>query len=441
MDETQVRAETGRLLDPMRAQQQLLEGASVGEADVLVARYGVPDTGVPHGLDAQRVIDSGAFDDIIADYPARSEKQPIPFFLDHGWAHIHPPFVESAMKLGKVGAMRSEEAGLVGAMQWNLTKPFARDAFSDAVFDPYGTKFSYRWNEEETYRGTDGLDHERRVGRIVEVSQLSLSAAQQDTWVFPESVKMRTATHHTEVGSPSEANLIIPTDFPPDLFRMAFAAMDTEGDPDAISSYWFPHHVVTDGKIGMAHVEVCTQIIEDLNKSRGMAEDQRVAAYRHAAGHIRDAGKTPDKLRAAMPTLEEFTAMLEDSVFAAEIEDLMRGAAPTSALGLRRHMAQGTPNGHGKDKDDIAEMGMESLSRRHTSIHEGDNAPHDHSSQRSEDLAIGELVKARTGEIITLLLDDGDFRAVFDKALHDAEELRDLADPAKWYRRTWEVRV
>src|SRR5262245_59420867 len=220
LEESKVRAIIGRLLDPLRPQSQLAEGASVGEADVLVARYGVPDSNVPHGLTKARVTDPGAFDHLIDGYQARAEKNGIPFFLDHGYAHLHPPFAESNMKIGKTATLRSEESGLVGGMNWNLAKESARDAFADAVFDPYGTRFSYRWNDEETYRASDGYDHESRIGQIVEISQLGLSSAQQDTWVFPESVKMRTSIHHTDTSMDGAQLLQLPSkDLPPDLLR------------------------------------------------------------------------------------------------------------------------------------------------------------------------------------------------------------------------------
>lgn len=438
MDESKVRGIIGRLLDPLRAQEQIAEGASVGEADVLVARYGVPDTNVPHGLDATRVTDRTAFDGIISEYTARSEQgKTIPFFLDHGYAHLHPPFAESNMKIGKTRTLRSEQDGLVGGMEWNLAKESARDAFADAVFDPYGTRFSYRWNDDETYRGADGLDHESRIGQIVEISQLGLSSAQQDTWVFPESVKMRTSVHHTDFVQ--DGNIFVPKDFPADLLRMGYAAMDIEGDPADPGTYRFPHHKSEGDLLGAAIIPVCEQIVDDLNKMRGEPEDQRVAAYRHLANHIKDAGKAPPKLRAQRPTLEEFSEMLEDPGFAKDINDLMRAVAPESAMGMRRHMGGSLPNGHGKDKDDIAEMSMESLARRHQSIHDGDDAPHSH-GQRSEGISVGELLKARTGEVIQVLLDEADFRDSFQRQLREAEELQELADPARWYTRTWQTR-
>ena len=54
---------------------------------------------------------------------------------------------------------------------------------------------------------------------------------------------------------------------------------------------------------------------------------------------------------------------------------------------------------------------------------------------------MGELLKTRTGEVITFLLDEDDFRREFEKQLLEAAYLKEVADPSEWYKRTWQSRV
>jgi len=186
---------TGQVLDPVRAQEQA-EGATMGEADVLISVYGIPDTGRPHGVKRKQVIDPGAFDDFMRTRDF--EKNTVPFYLDHGWAHV-TGHADSQLKLGFVPGFRSGDEGLVGAMRWNLGTQVGREAFSNAMFDPLGTKFSFRWTEDETYRASDGQEHVRRIPDIVEVSQLGIDGAQQGTYVYSDSIRMRTAQRVKEL--------------------------------------------------------------------------------------------------------------------------------------------------------------------------------------------------------------------------------------------------
>jgi hypothetical protein len=441
----------GRLLEPMRAQQQLLDNASVGEADVVVARYGIPDTNVPVGLASKAVIDDGTFDHLIQGYSARAERSPIPFFLDHGWAHLHPPYVESQLKIGKAGALRSEAGvGFIGGMQWNLKKDVAKDAFADALFDPFGTRFSFRWSVDQTMRGPDGYDHTTYIEDIAEISQLSLNAAQMDTYVIPESIKMRTSMHSTDTVEKWDEKLEIPADLPPDLLRMGFAAMDPEGDPAVIGTYSFPHHVFEDGAIGAAVVPACRQIIDDLNKARGMNPEQRVAAYRHAAHHLADAGETPEPLSAPMPTLEEFTKMLQDQGFAQEVRDavlrtspgLAAAQRPTMSLGLaetRQHLQAPLADGHGVDAAMVAGWLDGQIEMEHEFAHFFFDG-HTHPGARAQGPTFGELLKARMGDVVRVMLDDPEYRQSVEAGLKVEEEARKLADPGLWYQRTWQAR-
>jgi HK97 family phage prohead protease len=84
--------------------------------------------------------------------------------------------------------------------------------------------------------------------------------------------------------------------------REAHAWVDPEGDPNAKSSYKFPHHFVSGaGDVGAASTRACSAGIAVLNGGRGGAdipEEDRQGVWDHLARHLRDAGEEPPPLRA-----------------------------------------------------------------------------------------------------------------------------------------------
>lgn len=90
--------------------------------------------------------------------------------------------------------------------------------------------------------------------------------------------------------------------------RALDAWVDAEGDPEAKSSYKFPHHMVgTDGNVGAANLRACSAGIAVLNGSRGGADipaGDTSGVYAHLAAHLRDAGQTPPDLRTYDPKEE-----------------------------------------------------------------------------------------------------------------------------------------
>jgi hypothetical protein len=79
--------------------------------------------------------------------------------------------------------------------------------------------------------------------------------------------------------------------------RSVFAWVDPNGDPEAKSSYKFPHHHGVDGP---ANVRALMAGIAVLNGARGGwngSEEDRKAIYNHLAGHLRDADREPPELR------------------------------------------------------------------------------------------------------------------------------------------------
>jgi len=135
----------------------------------------------------------------------------------------------------------------------------------------------------------------------------------------------------------------IPNDARPSELRTVFAWVDENGDPEAKSSYKFPHH---HGVNGPANIRACLAGIAILNGARGGADippEDREGVYRHLAAHLRDADREPPELRAQpggpMRFAEEgHHALAVVSAFvdrAAEVVALRRakgrGLAPSSA--------------------------------------------------------------------------------------------------------------
>lgn len=176
-----------RALDPEQGKQQLESNARVGELDVVVSLFGVQDTGKPVGVRSPQIIDSGAFRSVIDDR-SRSGRT-TPYYLDHGHAHVKG-FTDASLKLGKADKFREEDDGLVFRGLFNLQKQLARDMFSDIVFDPDNTPHSFRWDADEVYAGTDGVEHVKSFNDILEVSYVG-RGAQMGTGVVPGTMSMR----------------------------------------------------------------------------------------------------------------------------------------------------------------------------------------------------------------------------------------------------------
>ena len=91
----------------------------------------------------------------------------------------------------------------------------------------------------------------------------------------------------------------LPEDARPSQLRTVYAWVDPDGDPEAKSSYKFPHH---HGVGGPANIRACLAGIAVLNGARGGAsipESDRKAVYDHLAAHLQDADREPPELRTA----------------------------------------------------------------------------------------------------------------------------------------------
>lgn len=94
---------------------------SKGEATIIVSVFNTPD-------EIKDIVVPGAFQ--------RSLKTRVPKFIaDHDWSILS--------KLGKFTAARETDEGLELDSKFNLAKQVAKDVFSDFLFDPDGTEFSF----------------------------------------------------------------------------------------------------------------------------------------------------------------------------------------------------------------------------------------------------------------------------------------------------------
>jgi hypothetical protein len=79
--------------------------------------------------------------------------------------------------------------------------------------------------------------------------------------------------------------------------RAIHAWVDPDGDPDAKSSYKFPHHAAPGAP---ANLRACAAVIAALNGGRGGADipdEDRQGVWEHVARHLRDADREPPELR------------------------------------------------------------------------------------------------------------------------------------------------
>jgi hypothetical protein len=81
------------------------------------------------------------------------------------------------------------------------------------------------------------------------------------------------------------------------------AHQDPDGDPEAKSTYSFPHHNVNaDGSVGAANTSAASAGIAALNGGRGghsMSTEDKVGVYNHLSKHLEDAGKEAPPLKGA----------------------------------------------------------------------------------------------------------------------------------------------
>lgn len=309
------------LLNVEAAEAQLKAGATVGEAKIRFARFGIPDTFPAVGNQRRQVIDAGAFRHFIETRDFVHD--PLPFYLDHG--DPERGFIDSRLKIGRAIEVTEDEQGPVAHASYNLQKQVAREAFSDLIHDPFGTQFSFRnMQADEVMReGDDGFDHIVEFRNVVEFSQTAF-AAQREAGVLVDTIAARSAipSHSTETyDSEWDASAQVGKiggDAGATQLRKMHAWVNPDGDATAKSSYKFPHHTVEGGSVGGANVTAARAVIASLNGARGgssIPSGDRAGVYRHAAKHLSDAGVEdipPLKARMSAAELDEWLGEDED---------------------------------------------------------------------------------------------------------------------------------
>lgn len=155
------------------------------------------------------------------------------------------------------------------------------------------------------------------------------------------AVKRAIPTHETETATRSwdgaKTVATLPEDARPSQLRTVFAWVDPDGDPEAKSSYQFPHH---HGVGGPANIRACLAGIAKLNGARGGADipdGDREAVYKHLSAHLRDADREPPELRTATDgTRKNLRFGDEASEVMASVSGLIDRATEVMALRARK---------------------------------------------------------------------------------------------------------
>lgn len=236
-----------RVADPGKLQEQLSDDAlRVGEADLVVSVFDVPDTNPAVGnMGNVEVIDRGAFLPLISRLGDEGSR---PLLLDHGDVHVRG-YVDSFKVAGKVTKFAEMSDGLQTRGLYNLRTEAGKTAFEQLDFDqqtPGDTvRFSFR-NPigEEKYRGGDGFTHIKAFPDIREVSQLPfpsqvltharrgslVARGEGDETTLPDIEALRGALGDQDF---AEAVLATLLEQAPDIARHAWSASNVPTPPSS----------------------------------------------------------------------------------------------------------------------------------------------------------------------------------------------------------------
>ena len=233
--------------------------------------------------------------------------------------HSHDP----SQVIGKVIDARVIEQDDGSSKLWNLMKfnldtQAGRDAFSN-IKGQYIKEYSVGFNVPDKAMEfiREGVKTIRKILEVdwVEVSSVvkgaspdtgTLSAKQLELDIDEKRAIPYKATATTDAawnGPKTVASM--PDDLAPAKMRAMFAYVDADGDPDAKSSYKFPHHQ-WDGSVGDANIRACVSGIAALNGARGgtnIPDADRKGIYTHLSKHLNSAGMSPPPLKSADESL------------------------------------------------------------------------------------------------------------------------------------------
>jgi phage head maturation protease len=274
--------------------QALEEQAPTGEADILVAVFGVEDTEIPFGAQRRQTIERGAFRPWLASSPF-----PMRWLIDHGDAIVNRGVARLTHQIGRVDTGEEQDEGLLIRTRYNLSKQVAREAYSDLAFSPDLAQFSWGSDvSKEKVVTRSGRDYLVEAWPF-EFSHVSEAAQQEARLVAVRAAAQRTAIgrHSTPTVAGSWDAAAQERAYTPPYARY-YAWREAGGDADSKSTFKFPHHMESSGA---ANLTACSAGIGVLNGGRGGADigGDRAAVYAHLAGHMRDGDREPPPLRAA----------------------------------------------------------------------------------------------------------------------------------------------
>ncbi len=251
------------------------------------------------------IVEMGAFDNSIR------KNLPIPVLSGHDQSRLvgkvifaQPQMVEDS----------KDEYKLFARMQMNMDTEAGRDAYSNVAGNfirEWSVGFNIPKDDDVTHEGEDVSTVHRRIANLdwVEVSTVIRGASPSTATVSAKSASAETSL---KAAIPSHLTATVEDAWDANLMRTrikggagilrgSHAWYDTEGDPEAKSSYKFlHHHVGKNGKVGAANIRALNSTLSGLNSRRiSIPENDRRGVYNHLARHLREAGRKPSELRSA----------------------------------------------------------------------------------------------------------------------------------------------
>ena len=239
------------------------------------------------------------------------ENLPIPVLSGHDQSRLvgkvifaQPEMVENS----------ENEYRLFTRIQMNMDTESGRDAYSNVAGDfirEWSVGFNIPKDDDITHEEGDKSSTHRRITNLdwVEVSTVIRGASPSTSTVAAKTAQTET---DQKAAIPSHLTATVEDAWDADLMRTrikggagilrnSHAWYDTEGDPEAKSSYKFlHHHVGRNGKVGPANIRALTSALSNLNNRRtSIPETDRRGVYNHLSRHLKEAGRKPSELRSA----------------------------------------------------------------------------------------------------------------------------------------------
>lgn len=219
------------------------------------------------------------------------------------------------LPVGK-GTIRTTQSEAIADMQFFMDTTQGRDTFNAvAELAKSGLgEWSYGF---DILDGSPGVFDGKEVRFLNSVKVHEVSPVLQGAGVNTRTLSVKSAGNQSDAGKAAYMNAIrphstatdngdwnstrakssIPADATVNDLRGIFAWCSPEGDPEAKSSYKFPHH----DEQGNANIRACIVGIAQLNgaggKSAGIPDSDRRGVYNHLKLHLEDAGREAPELR------------------------------------------------------------------------------------------------------------------------------------------------